>query len=66
MIARLVLAVCVAVVTGLLCILLGGILGSLNVPIADTVGSFLVRYGWVFGIIAGLWFFFTGRTSLVP
>jgi hypothetical protein len=60
MIARLVLAVVVAVVVGLVCLLLGGILGSLGVPIAETVGSFLARWGWVLGILAGLWFFFGG------
>lgn len=61
MIARLVLAVVVAVVVGLgLSALLGPILISLHVPIAVVIGHFLVLWGWVIGILAGLWFFFAG------
>lgn len=66
MIARLVLALVVAVVTGLVCLLLGSIISSLNVPIAETVGKFLVTWAWVIGVLSGLWFFFTGRTTLTP
>ena len=60
MISRLILALVVAIVVGLGCILLGGILGSLHIPIAETVGSFLERYAWVIGILAGLAHFFGG------
>lgn len=61
MITRLVLAVVVAVVVGLgLTALLGPILVSLHVPIAVTIGHFFVLWGWVLGILAGLWFFFAG------
>jgi uncharacterized membrane protein YvlD (DUF360 family) len=62
MISRLVLAVVVAVVVGLVCILLGTILVTLKVPIAVTIGDFLAAWGWVIGVLAGLWFFFTGGT----
>ncbi|MHB8420652.1 MAG: hypothetical protein ACYDCL_21480 [Myxococcales bacterium] len=64
MIARLVLAVVMACVTGLVCVLVGAILGSVGIPIAVTIGAFLVRWGWILGVLAGVWFFFTGRTSL--
>ncbi len=60
MIARLVLAVVVAVVVGLVCILLGDILSTLKVPIAVTIGDFLSAWGWVIGVLAGLWYFFSG------
>lgn len=60
MLARLVLAVVVAVVTGLVCILVGGILVTLKVPIAVTIGDFLSAWGWVIGVLAGLWYFFSG------
>lgn len=60
MISRIVLAVVVAVVVGLLCILLGSILVTLQVPIAVTIGGFLATWGWVLGVLAGLWFFFRG------
>jgi hypothetical protein len=61
MIARIVIAVVIAVVVGLLLVaLLGPILVSLAVPIAVTVGDFFVKYGWVLGVLAGLWYFFLG------
>lgn len=67
MIARLVLAVVVAVVVGLACVaLLGPILISIGVPIATVVGAFLVQWGWVLGILAGLWFFFSGASIPIP
>jgi len=55
---KLILAVVVAVAVGLGCILLGGILASLNVPPAEAVGHFLSAYAWVLGVLAGLWFYF--------
>ncbi len=62
MLTRLIQAVLVAVVFGLVCILLGGILITLKVPIAVTVGGFLTEWGWVLGVVAGLWFYFGGGT----
>ena len=62
MISRLVLAVIVAVVVTLACILLGGILIDLKIDIAQTIGAFLRDYGSVLGILAGLWYFFSGQT----
>lgn len=64
MIGRVVLAVVVAVVVTLLCILLGGILATLGIPIAVTVGNFLEKYGPAIGVLAGLWYFFKGSLSL--
>jgi len=63
MIGRLVLALVVAVVVGLACLLLGVILAGLAVPIAVTVGGFLTTYAWVIGVLAGLWHFFKGGVS---
>ena len=59
LITRLVLAVIIAVIVTLLCILLGGILTTLKVDIAVTIGDFLKNYGAVLGVLAGLWYFFT-------
>ena len=66
MIGRLVLAVVVAIVVGLLCLLFGAIFDALGVPIAVTIGAFLIKWGWILGVLAGIWFFFSGRTSLAP
>lgn len=64
MIARIVIAVVVAVVVGLACVaLLGPILVGLHVPIAVTVGHFFITWGWVLGVLAGLWYFFLGYRS---
>jgi hypothetical protein len=61
MIRKLVLALVVAVVVTLGCILLGSILISLKVEIATTIGDFLKNYGAVLGVLAGLWYFFAGK-----
>ena len=63
MIARIVLAVIVGVVVGLLCLLLGTILGSLGIPIAEAVGHWFREWGWVLGVLAGLWYFFAGSST---
>jgi len=64
LIGRIVLAVIVAIVVGLLLVLLGGILVTLKVPIAVTIGDFFRDYGFVIGVLAGLWFFFGGGNVL--
>jgi hypothetical protein len=58
MIGRLVIAVVVAVIVTLACLLLGTILDTLHVPIATTVGHFLLQWGYVIGVLAGLFQFF--------
>lgn len=60
MLARIALAVVVAVVVTLGCLLLGAILAALTVQVAITIGDFLKSYSSVIGILAGLWFFFAG------
>lgn len=64
MIGRIVLAVVVGAAVGLLCLLLGMLLGAVGIPFVATVGSFLSTWAWVIGILAGLWWFFSGRTAL--
>jgi hypothetical protein len=66
MLSKLILSVVVAVVVTLVCILLGAILIVLKVDIAVTVGNFLKSYGGVLGVLAGLWYFFTGFTFNRP
>lgn len=67
MIARLVLALVVAIIVGLLLTaVLGPILVMLAVPIAVVIGDFFIRWGWVLGILAGLWFFFSGGPVAWP
>ena len=63
MLSRLVIAVVVAVLVTLACILLGAILVTLRVDIAITVGEFLKDYAGVLGVLAGLYSFFSGGFS---
>lgn len=58
MLGRIVLAVVVAVIITLACVLVGGILITVNISLAGTVGSFLKTYSGVLGILGGLWFYF--------
>ena len=53
-ISKLALAVVVAVVTILGCILLGGLLIAVNVSVAVVVGGFLKTYSTALGILAGV------------
>lgn len=63
-IRNLVLAVVVAVVVGIVLVaLLGPILNTLKVPIATTIGGFLVAYGFVIGVLAGVWYYFAGPVA---
>lgn len=64
MLSKLILAVVVAVIVTLACILVGGILITLTISIAVTIGSFLKDYAGVLGVLAGLWYFFAGGFSL--
>lgn len=68
LIGRIVVAIIIAVIVGLLLVgLLGPVLVSLKVPIAVTVGSFFVDWGWVIGVLCGLWHFFTnGAWTRLP
>ena len=63
MLSRLVLAVVVAVIVTLACVLLGGILVTLNVAVAVTIGEWLDKYSAVLGVLAGLWHFFAGSPN---
>ncbi len=63
MIARLVLALVVAIVVWLgLTYLLGPILVTLVFPVAVVIGDFFIKWGGLLGILAGLWWFFSGST----
>lgn len=60
MLSKLVLAVVVAVVVTLACLLVGAILAGLGVSVAVTIGQWLTSYAAVLGVLAGLWYFFSG------
>lgn len=62
MIARLIYAIAIGIGTALVVLLVGIVLGALNVPVVESIGSFLRQYAWLIGAVAGLLAFVTGRT----
>lgn len=64
MITRIVRAALVAVVVGLVCLLLGSLLGVTNVAPLEVIGGWLVRFCWVLGVLAGVWHFLGGSLRL--
>ena len=66
-ITRLILALVVAIVVGIVLVgLLGPVLVGLGVPIAKTVGDFFINWGWVIGVLCGLWYYFAGYGFIRP
>lgn len=63
MLGRIVLAVIVGVAVTLGCILVGGILVALRVALASAVGGFLQQYAGAIGVLAALFYFFSGSPS---
>lgn len=66
MIGRVVLAIVIAVFVGVILLLLGDVLDTLKAPLATAVGGWLKDWGWVLGVLAGLWFFFSGGSVSFP
>lgn len=62
MLSRIVLAVIVGVVVTLLCVLVGGLLITMPVSWAAAVGAFLKEFSGLLGLLAALWYFFSGTT----
>jgi len=62
MVRKVVLSVVVGVVTALVLALLGTLLATVDQETIRSLGSFLKGYSFLFGLLAGVWYFFTGRT----
>lgn len=65
MIRKLVLAVVVGVVAILVCMLVGTLLVAINVSLAVTIGNFLKTWAGAIGILAAIWYWFSGGALLV-
>lgn len=59
-IGRVILAIVVGAIAWLLCMFIGGLLATLAIPPIVFVGHFLKDWGYVIGVLVGLWFFFAG------
>lgn len=64
MIVRLTRAIVLAVIVGLLCLLLGSLLGVTSVAPLEVIGGWLARFCWVLGVLAGVYQFLGGRWAL--
>jgi len=62
MLQRIVLAVVVAIGVTIACIVVGGVLITIDVAIAVTIGRDLEKFGAAIGILAGLWYLFSGAS----
>lgn len=65
MLNRLLIAVVLGVVAGLVCLLVGSLLATIPVPFVVTVGGFLVTWAWVIGLLVAIYSFATGRATLI-
>lgn len=65
-IARIVLAVVVAVVVYLVCVLVGAVLALLGVPIAVLIGHFIQQWAVVISVLAFLYYLFVGYGTIPP
>jgi hypothetical protein len=63
-VARIVVALVVAILLYLLVIFVAGLLGMLNVPLAAYVGAFLHEFALVLAILAFLWALFRPPLTL--
>jgi len=63
MITRVLLSILVGLIAGGVCFLVGLILTLL--PFVAPVGAFLQAVSPIVGLIAGVWYFLTGRTNIV-
>lgn len=65
MLREIILAVVAAVVAYLICVIVGGILASLGVAIAVTIGNDLIKYAGVISVLAFLYYAFIGELPRV-
>lgn len=63
MLSRLIIAIVVGVVVALVCVLVGGLLSTLTVDWAVTIGEWLKRYSSLLGLLSALYQFFAGGFS---
>lgn len=63
MLSTLIRAVIIAIVVTLGCVLIGAILVTIKVDIAQTIGNLKVHSAAI-GVLVGLWYFFTGGQRL--
>ncbi len=62
MLIRIFWSVLVAIIAGIVCWLVGQLLLSIDTDITRALGGFLDRVDVIVGILAGIYYFTTGRT----
>lgn len=64
MLVRIIRAAVIAVVVGLLCLLVGAVLGVTDVAPLEVVGGFLTQFAWAFAVLAFVWLFLGGTLHI--
>lgn len=62
MVQRILMAVLVGIVTGIVVYIIG--MGVALLPGADAIGAFIMGIAWLLGLVAAIWFYLTGRNPL--
>jgi len=60
MLIRLIHAIAVGFIVGLICLFLAAVLPQIHVPVITQIGDFLGTWAWPIGIVAGLLDFASG------
>lgn len=63
---KVIAGIVVGVAVFLVCILVGALLGDVNISFVATIAKFLRDWATVIGLIAGLWYVFAGGFRLPP
>jgi len=61
MLNRVVLSILVGIIVAFIC----WVVGTLLLPVVPVVAGILIAVSYAAGVIAGLYFFFSGRTTVI-
>ncbi len=64
LIGRIVLAAVFGGIAFLVCIFVGGLLASTDLPPAAFIGKFLETWAWAIAVLVAVWYFFRGGFSI--
>jgi len=59
MFKRFILSLVICVATFLVVLLVGAVIGLF--PVVGSIGVLIQSLAWIFGLVAGVWFFLTGE-----
>lgn len=60
MLSRIALSIIVGIAVSLLCVFVGGLLITVEIALVAATGAFLNTFAGLLGLLAALWYFFSG------